>query len=68
MSNATYTQINHWRQMPRNADTVVAFVSQWVDECGVWPSSHDVARVMKMNRQGVCSLMREARAVMEAIR
>ncbi|MBK9497229.1 MAG: hypothetical protein IPO08_22470 [Xanthomonadales bacterium] len=68
MSNATYQQVGRWRNMPRTTETVVTFAAQWVDECGVWPGYRDVATIFKMNNDAACSLLREARAVMEAMK
>ncbi len=68
MSNATYTQVNHWRNMPRTTETVVTFSTQWVDECGVMPALRDVATIFKMDHGLACQLLREARAVMEAMK
>ena len=68
MSNATYTQVNHWRTMPRTTETVVTFASQWVDECGVMPGVRDLSMIFKMNNDAACQLLREARAVMEAMK
>ena len=68
MSNATYQQVNHWRNMPRTTETVVTFVYQWVDECGVLPGYRDVSAIFKIGNATACQLLREARAVMEAMK
>jgi hypothetical protein len=65
MSNATYQQVNHWRNMPRTTETVVTFAAQWVYECEVWPGCRDVAMIFKIGNDAACQLLREARAVME---
>ncbi|MBK9496837.1 MAG: hypothetical protein IPO08_20490 [Xanthomonadales bacterium] len=68
MSNATYQQVNHWRTMPRTTETVVTFAAQWVDECGVWPTVIDLSVIFKIGHDAACRLLREARAVMEAMK
>lgn len=68
MSNATYQQVNHWRNMPRTTEAVITFVSQWVNECGVLPSVRDLSVIFKIGNDAACQLLRDARAVMEAMK
>lgn len=54
--------------MPRTTETVIAFVSQWVDECGVLPGVRDLSVIFKIGHDAACQLLRDARAVMEAMK
>ena len=68
MSNVTYRQVGRWRKKKRSVASVSAFCRKWYKECGVWPGCRDVAMIFKMGNDAACSLLREARAVMEAMK